>query len=197
MSVALHTPGDLTSLLNQIAGADDATLGVLWQRVHVEVRAMADRLVGREYGGVTIDPTEVVSEAWLRLYGVPSESPQFRNRAHFFGAVSRAIGQVLIDRARKRSAVKRGGDRVRVPFDEVLQHGMASLDDSHADDLEAALAAMEHLQLELPRAADIVWLKLVAGLASDQIAEVLGLAPRTVRKDWAFAMAWLRRQVDA
>jgi len=196
MPVASESSGGLTTLLEHIAGGDDAALGVLWQRVHGEVRAMADRLIGREHGGVTLDPTEVVNEAWIRLHGRGGASPTYRNRAHFFGAVARSMGQVLVDRARKRGAVKRGGDRARIPFDAVLASGLAELGDEHAEEFEAAMDAMRELERELPRAADIVWLKLVAGLASDQVADVLGLAPRTVRKDYAFAIAWLRRRVD-
>jgi RNA polymerase sigma factor (TIGR02999 family) len=196
MPVATDTPGGLTTLFDHIAGGDDVALGTLWQRVHVEVRAMADRLLGREYGGATLDPTEVVNEAWIRLHGRPGGPPQYRNRAHFFGAVARAMGQVLVDRARRRGAVKRGGDRSRVPFDEVLAGGLGQLDDGHREDFEAALQAMADLEAELPRAADIVWLKLVAGLSADHVADVLGLAARTVRKDYAFAISWLRRRVD-
>ncbi len=192
--------GDITRLLQLIAGGDEAAVGALWRRVHDEVRAMASKAISREHAP-TIDATALVNEVFIRFHGQgPTSGPNFLNRAHFFGAIARAMGQLLVDRGRARSARKRGGDVRREPLDgavlDLADGTLARLEDADADLLDRLLKAIDALAVVNPRAADVVRLRFIAGLEVATIAEILGIATRTVYDDWLWAKAWLRRRLS-
>ncbi|MEM7311219.1 MAG: ECF-type sigma factor [Planctomycetota bacterium] len=150
---------------------------------------LAARSMGRERAGHTLQPTALVHEAWLRLARSPERT--WDDRAQFVAACVRSMRQVLIDHARRRQAARRGGEllRVALPDDAAAEPG-PGLDALALDEALTRLAA------EYPRAARVVELRFFGGLTGAEIAQVLSLSARTVDSDWAFARAWLIRELD-
>ncbi len=181
-------PPSLTNLLDSARSGDIEAAHQLWSKVYVELREMAQRAVDREYGLHSIQATEIVHEAYLRLSA--HEQLGFESRAHLLATVAQVIRRLLIDRARARKAEKRGGNLERVALDDVL--------DSHSEDLpnlidlEAALTELEAVE---PRHAKLVELRFFGGLTLEEAAAVLQVSLRTVAGDWAFTKAWLRRRL--
>jgi len=149
-----------------------------------ELKGLARRHRSREGAGATLHTTELVHEAYLRMADDPEVAD--RGRAYFFGAAAQAMRRVLVDAARRRNAVKRGGDMVRVTL------GEASLAvDAYAAELLDLDRALTELHDQHPRLARVVELRFFGGLSVEETAEVLGVSPRTVKGDWALARAWL------
>lgn len=188
----------LTSLFNEGLAGDAASAERAWSEVYGELRSMAAAAIARETGanaaGRDLDPTGVVHEIFLRIGRSPP--PCWESRRHFFGAASQACSQILVDLARARRARKRGGGREAVPLTFVA----GELEDARrafaAADLGLA-AALERLGNDHARAAEVARLRYVIGLGTVQVATLLGVSPSTVEKDWAFARAWLRRELDS
>ena len=158
--------------------------------VYEELRRLADRFLAAEQRGATLQPTALVHEAYLRLAG--SDRARWENRAHFFGAAARAIRRILVDRARARGAVRRGGDRpLRLDTDAPLAEPGPSLDVLALDEALAKLTSID------PQKARVVELRFFGGLSVDETAATLGISPSTVDRDWAFARAWLHRAIGA
>ncbi len=158
--------------------------------VYQELRRLAQRYLGGR-GDRTLQATEVVHDAYLRLAGSPRED--WRGKSHFFAAAARAMRHLLVDQARRRGREKRGGQRLRVTFDEVLlpdARGVADL-----EELLALDAALERLAELSERQARVVELRFFGGLKVDAVAEVLGVSRRSVEGDWTIAKAWLRREL--
>ncbi len=158
--------------------------------VYHELRAIAHRQLGARAGGSTLSTTELVHEAYLKL--VDQSQAEWRDRAHFLALASVAMRHVLVDRAKARVAIKRGGGRRQVTFDE----GTIHLDDQP----EALLQldeALERLAIVEPRLARVVECRFFGGLTEEEIAEVLGVTVRTVQRDWAKARMLLRRALEA
>ncbi|MCB9845156.1 MAG: sigma-70 family RNA polymerase sigma factor [Phycisphaeraceae bacterium] len=153
-------------------------------RVYEELRDLA-RGHMRHEAGVTLQTTVLVHEAYLRLFG--GKAPTWENRAHFFGAAANCMRQILIDHARSRQALKRGGGRRPLPLDDADVEAPAD-DDLRLLSLHAALDLLEKRD---PRKAQIVMLRYFAGLTIEQTAEVLDLSATTVKDQWQFARAWL------
>ncbi len=183
------------ALLGRLTGGDDEAIGLLWQRVHGQVRQMAGAALGREGGGPTLEATELASEVWLKLHGGRSDAA-WRTRAHFFGAVGRAIMQLLVDRARARTALKRGGGQAAMVPLEMVPGELAELPDHNAGILEELAAHVATLEHEHARAADVVRMRYVSGLSTHETAQALGISEPTVRADWTFARAWLRVRLE-
>jgi RNA polymerase sigma factor (TIGR02999 family) len=137
-----------------------------------------------------LQPTALVHEAWLRLAGQDGRAP-FANRAHFFAAAAEAMRRVLIDRARGKSASKRGGNQQRVSLDTV---DIAAEADS--DTLLLVNDAIEKLELEDVKAAEIVKLRFFGGLTLQEAGEVMGVTERTAKRYWSFARAWLYAEMQ-
>jgi RNA polymerase sigma factor (TIGR02999 family) len=180
--------GPVTRLLSDHADAPDL-VDRLVPLVYDELREAARRQL-RRVGPQTIHTTELVHEAYAKL--VSSARVPASSRAHFFGAASRAMRQVLVDRARARTAAKRsGGRRVTVDFDR------ADLGDDPAEEILAVHEALERLAEFDERSARVVECRFFGGLTEPETAEALGVSERTVTRDWADARAWLRAALRA
>lgn len=155
----------------------------LFQRVYPELKAMARRLMSRERQGHTLQPSALINEAYLQL--APG-NPEWRNRAHFFGAAAEAMRRVLVEHARRRKAAKRGGGIERVTFDELNVEVHEPAADVVA--LDEALQALSQVD---ERLADVVRMRFFAGLTIEETAAVLNRSPATVKRDWTYARAWL------
>lgn len=147
--------------------------------------------MANEAPGQTLQPTALVHEAWLRLGG--SDAPGFQNRAHFFGAAAEAMRRILIDRARRRLAAKRGGGVVAVELDEIAIPAPAADDDQ----LLALNDALEKFTALDPRKAELVKLRYFVGMSFDEAATALGIAVPTAKQWWAYARAWLTVELRA
>lgn len=179
---------DLTLLLQRASQGDAAANGDLLTRVYGELKQLAGAQLRREAPGRTPQPTALVNEAYLRLVGTAGG---WENRRHFFGAAARAMRQVLVDHARRRDAEKRGGDLARVTLSEAENVGV----DAEAEVLQVA-DLLEKLEAKSERLARLVELRYFAGLDIESTAEVLGMSPATVKRDWAYARAWLLEQLE-
>jgi RNA polymerase sigma factor (TIGR02999 family) len=177
--------GDVTRILSDIARSDRRAAGQLLPLVYAELRRLAAARLAREAPGQTLQPTELVHEAYLRLVG-PDPGKPFDGCAHFFAAAAEAMRRILIDRARDRGRLKRGGGRQRVRLD--LD---ALLAEPPGDDLLAVDEALAALAVEDPGAAELIQLRVFAGLTLGQASEVLGISRRTAERDWTYARAWL------
>ena len=153
--------------------------------VYARLRAMAARQLGQ--GGRTLQPTALVHEAYLKLFG--QEDPSWEGRHHFFGAAARAMRQAAVDHARRRSAQKRGGDRGRLSLSGVDVEARQEIDILELDEALSKLAGLDERQ------ARIVELRYFAGLETKEVARIIGVSVRTVELDWRTARAWLRAQM--
>lgn len=179
-------PDDITLILQQIEGGDPKAQDRLLELVYSELRKLASAKLSREYASHTLQPTALVHEAWLRLGG--DEQPAWQNRAHFFGAAAEAMRRILIDRARKRHAVRHGGGMQRVDLDGP---GIEVAAPGSDDELLALNEVLERFTSEHPRKGQLVKLRYFAGLTIEQAAEVMNVSTPTAKRDWAFARAWL------
>jgi RNA polymerase sigma-70 factor, ECF subfamily len=174
-----------TTLLQTVDSATAPPLRRLVPVIYDELREMAHRQLSGEGGARSLQTTELVHEAYLKL--VDDARITRRGRAYFFGAAARAMRQVLIDAARRRGAVKRGGGAAQLTLEE--HHHIAV--DAYASeliDLDGALSELERLN---PRQARVVECRYFAGLSVEETAAALDVSPRTVKSDWALARAWL------
>ncbi len=158
--------------------------------VYQELRRMAARRLGALKPGHTLQPTALVHEVYAELLG--KQSSQWQNRAHFFGAAARAMRELLVDHARKKYAHKRGGQATRVNEVDDLPDGLQM----PKEDMLALDQALAKLELEHPRAAQVVHLNYFVGLTHEEIAELLEITPRTVERDWRLARAWLHQALE-
>jgi RNA polymerase sigma factor (TIGR02999 family) len=184
----------ITHLLDAAGSGDSMAASALWSEVNQELRSMATGLLARERPGATLQPTMVVNEVFLRMWAGKSEPPRFEDRRHFFGSVARVMGQFLVDHARSRDRLKRGGGRPPVSL-AICDGELSAPDSVDSDEIACLLGALTAFELEAPRKAEVVWLRYVAGLSIEQVATVLEVSRRTVIDDWVFAQAWLRRRL--
>ncbi len=176
----------LTILLRRLDSGDTGLLDEIFQQVYQELRRMAQQQLRGERKGHTLNATALVHEAYLKL--VDSKEVNWQNRAHFFALAARSMRQILIDYARQRKAQKRGGEKLLVTLqEENIRY------ETRADELLLLDESLNELETTDPRIGKIVELKFFAGLMFEEIAEVLDISPRTVRRDWRFARAWLGR----
>jgi RNA polymerase sigma factor (TIGR02999 family) len=178
---------EVTRILNQIQEGDPHAAAQLLPLVYEELGQLAAVQMAREKPGQTLDATALVHEAFLRLVG----DQHFDNRRHFFAAAAEAMRRILVERARRKKRLKHGGgmkrcelqdeDRIELPPDErllALDEALGQLAEAH------------------PELADLVKLRYFAQLTVEQAAGLLGLSPRTVKRNWVYASAWLRRAMD-
>ena len=180
---------DLTLVLQAVRRGERQASEDLLPLVYEELRRLAAARMAREGAGQTLQPTALVHEAWLQLAGGGERN--WQSRAHFFGAAADAMRRILIDNARRKAALKRGGNRHRVDIEEV--EISAATPNEHILLINEAL---ERLEAEDPERARIVTLKFFGGLTNEEVAESLGLGLRTVVRQWTLAkikmFQWLR-----
>jgi len=179
-------PGDVTGLLKRWSGGDRRALDELMPIVHQELRRLAQSYFRNERSDHTLQATALVNEAFLRLV----QGSAIENRSHFFAVSARAMRQILIDHARQKRAVKRGGGEAVVAFDEA--NGTPGPDPVDVLELDILLQRLAEID---PRQAEVVEIRYFAGLSLEETAEVLGTSPATVKRDWNLAKAWLRREL--
>ena len=184
MDFDLPSGSTATELLRTAEAGDPASLDHLVPLIYERLRAIAHRQLVGEQRHHTLQTTDLVHETYLRLVG--DEHVSQRGRAYFYGAAARAMRQVLVDAARKRNAVKRGGGVSLVTLDDD-----ASATTAFADELVELNDALEELEKHNPRQARVVECRYFGGLGVEETAEALGVSPRTVKSDWALAKAWL------
>ena len=187
----------LTTLLNLALTGDNVAAERAWTEVYAEVRSIAASAIARESApndaAVDLHPTGLVHEIFLRVGRHPPRA--WDSRRHFFGTVTQACEQVLVDLARTRKALKRGGGKAPVPLTFVA--GELADERKAVTAAEFGLpAALSALARDYPRAAEVARLRYMLGLPNADVAKVLGVSESTVEKDWAFARAWLRRELD-
>jgi RNA polymerase sigma factor (TIGR02999 family) len=187
-SAAPASPGEVTMLLERARRGDARAIDSLLPVVYRELRALAARHLQGERPDHTLTPTALVHEAYLSLVG--GCEIRWENRAHFFTTAATVIRRVLIRHARRRRRMKRGGSWGRQPLAEHLAAEMDGID------LLALDEALTRLGRIAPQKRRVVELRFFAGLSVGQVAEALGVSPRTVARDWRFARAWLRCALD-
>ncbi|MHC5113002.1 MAG: ECF-type sigma factor [Planctomycetota bacterium] len=176
---------DITLMLSRVTAGDHAAVDELMPLVYDELRSLAERYLWSERVGHTLQATAIVNEAYLRLVGTSERS--WQNRAHFFATAATAIRLILVDHARRRGRLKRGGDRDRIALHE------AEIAAVEADDrmlvLDEALSRLAEIDAQKAR---VVELRFFTGLTVDEVASVLEVSSSTVARDWRLARAWLR-----
>lgn len=180
--------GDITQLLEGAAEGDERSRLRLVELVYDELRRQAGALLRNERVEHTLEPTALVNEAWLRLFGEAEHD--WKNRSYFFATAAELMRRVLVDYARKRKAAKRGGGQAVLPLSGDLPGS-----DSAVEQTLAVHEALDDLALSDPRKALVVKLRFFGGLEMDKIAAALEVAPRTVKRDWRYARAWLSQRL--
>ena len=179
---------DVTQILKAVEQGDTKAAEQLIPAVYEELRRLAVRKMAQEPPGQTLQPTALVHEAWLQLGG--DEPPRWNSRAHFFGAAAEAMRRILVDRAREKKALKRGGDLKRVDLDGIeLPSPMPD------DELLSLDEALNRLATVDTRASEMVKLCFFVGLTQEAAARELGISLSTAERVWGFARAWLLREV--
>jgi RNA polymerase sigma factor (TIGR02999 family) len=177
--------GEVTSILSAIEQGDPRAAERLLPLVYDELRRLATQRLAQEKPGQTLQPTALVHEAYLRLVGSGTPA-QWDGCGHFFAAAALAMRRILVEQARRKRSLKRGGGRQREPADlDALLVG------GPAQDVLALHEALEQLAAHDPVKAKLVEMRFFAGLTLDQAAECLGISPRTADRAWRYARAWL------
>jgi len=183
-------PSGITALLNGCSQEDDLTNQQLYEIIYRELRTLAAYYLRHERGVVSLQPTALVSEAWLRLYS--GGQIVWQNRLHFFGVAAHLMRTILIDQARRRKARKRGSPQWHVTLEDIRQ--VASMTNVELIALDDALKALEKFA---PRQHQIVELSFFGGLTNEEIATLMGLSSATIKRDWRAARAWLLLELKA
>jgi RNA polymerase sigma factor (TIGR02999 family) len=183
-------PGEITALLSEWKRGDARALEKLVPLVYAELRRLADACMRGESPGHTLQPTALLHEAYLRL--IAQNRADWQNRAQFFRVAAQLMRRILVDHARQRAAAKRGGPAAKADFDVgQLQTATAAHDEVLA--VDKALARLGELDAQQCR---IVEMRYFGGLSVEETAEALGISPRTVKRDWAMARAWLQTELS-
>lgn len=180
----------VTSILSQIENGDPSRSDQLLPLVYEELRKLAAARLANEKPGQTLQATALVHEAYIRLVNV-EKAQQWDSRRHFFCAAAESMRRILIEKARRKGRLKRGGDFNRVSLEEVE----ASSETSQLD-LMALDEAINKLAKEFPDKAEIVRLRFFAGLSHEEVGEILGVSTVTIKRHWRFARVWLHRQMQ-
>jgi RNA polymerase sigma factor (TIGR02999 family) len=181
---------DVTRILSAIEQGDPHAAEQLLPQVYEELRKLAAQRLAQEKPGQTLQPTALVHDAYLRLVDV-DKAPHWNSRGHFFAAAAEAMRRILVEQARHKGRIRHGGGRKRLALLDA--EVAAPTDDEQVLLLDEALS---RLAAARPQAAELVKLRFFAGLTLEEIAPLLSLSPRTARRLWAFARAWLRRDME-
>jgi RNA polymerase sigma factor (TIGR02999 family) len=186
---AMDPMSDLPGLLQAAAAQDPQSAEKLLPLMYEELRRVAAAKIARQPAGQTLQPTALVHEAFLKLLADPDRT--WQDRRHFFASASEAMRHILVDRARRKAAVRHGGQLARVDFEniqvaaEASDEGVIRLND-----------ALERLAQHDAEAAELVRLRFFGGFTFAQAAEVMGVSERTAKRQWAYARAWLFTEID-
>jgi RNA polymerase sigma factor (TIGR02999 family) len=188
----IRTDAEITRMLRQWSGGDANVFDRLTERVYDQLRLLADQALSVDWSNKSLQPTELVHEAYLRL--IDAKQLDWKNRSHFFAISARLMRQILVDRARARMAEKRGGQVTKLSIqsaatDVVDQRGQP------IDLISLDLALQELTDLDRDQGR-LVELRFFAGMTVEETAEVLGVSTRTIKRDWRLAKAWLRRRLS-
>src|SRR5438105_7344897 len=178
----------VTVILDRATQGEAQAAQELLPLVYAELRKLAPARMADELGTQTLQPTALVHEAWLRLVG--SEQQAWKNRAHFFAAAAEAMRRILIDRARRKQALKRGARAAHIDLDRV-----DAAVEADEETLLQVNEALEKLAAKDPQSAELVKLRFFVGLDYSEAAEALGISQRTAKRYWTFARAWLYREL--
>ena len=182
---------EVTQILDAIEAGQPQAAEKLLPLVYDELRHLAAAKLAREAPGQTLQATALVHEAWLRLAG--EQRRQWQGRTHFLAAAAEAMRRILIDNARRKRAVRHGGDLKRVSIDDSTAQIAAPAENE--DEMLAVHEAVDRLAAHNARKAELVKLRYFVGLTIEQAAEVLGISEPTAKRDWAYARAWLFREI--
>jgi RNA polymerase sigma-70 factor (ECF subfamily) len=186
----MSKPGDITLLLQQVRSGNSEAESMLMGVVYPELRRIAKRYLRRERSSHTLDATALVNEAYLQLAGQMGKD--WKNRAHFFAIAAQLMRRILVDYARTKKALKRGWGRQRVDLTDA-----AVISTDRLEEIIAIDEALNRLAQWDARQCKVVELRFFAGLSETEVAEVLGVAPRTVKRDWNLARAWLHAELNS
>jgi RNA polymerase sigma factor (TIGR02999 family) len=180
---------NVTDLLNAWGAGDKGAFDELVTVVYDELRRQASRYLRHESPGHTLQTTDLIHEAYLRL--VDQKNPHWQNRAQFFGIAAQLMRRILVDHARARHRAKRGGRNIRISLDEEIESGGSN--DVELINIDEALNRLAETDIQQSK---IVELRFFGGLNVEETSQVLGVSPRTVKRRWRFAKAWLRRELQ-
>ena len=180
---------DVTQILERVERGDAEAAEELLPLVYEELRRLAAHKMALEAPGNTLQPTALVHEAWLRLVGAPAQD--WHSRKHFFMAAAQAMRRILIERARQKSRLKRGGDQQRVPLEELELAGNAD-----SETLLLVEESLQRLAKQDPVKARLVELRFFTGLSIEEAARVLDISAPTAKRHWAYARAWLFQEIE-
>lgn len=191
VGVHVSAAGDITKFLREWRDGDASALHRVTEKMYSQLKDVADRTLSRDWGTKSLQPTELVHETFLRLAAMKQFG--WKDRQHFFGIVARLMRQILVDRARYKLADKRGGGMVITSdqSDGIADEARLTVD---LIGLDLALKELADKDEDLCR---IVELRFFGGMTVKETAQVLGISPRTVERDWRLAKAWLRRRLSA
>ena len=181
--------GDISGLLAGWREGDRAAMDRLLPLIRNELHRLARRHLGRERKDHSMQPSSLVQEAFLRL--LPGVDAGWRDRAHFFAVASRVMRHILVDYARQRRREKRGGGAVHIPVDAAVV-----LSTDQVEEIVGVDLALQRLAKTDKRKSKVFEMRFFGGMSVEETAEVLGVAPNTVIRDWNFARAWLRRELS-
>jgi RNA polymerase sigma factor (TIGR02999 family) len=179
---------EVTRILESVADGDPKAAEELLPLLYDELRKLAAQKMVNEAPGQPLQPTALVHEAWLRLVG--SSQEHWNSRGHFFGAAAEAMRRILIESARRKGRLRRGGHLERVPVDQI--EILAAFPEER---LVQVSEALDELEREVPEAAHVVKLRYFAGLTQEQVAETMGISLRAAERHWTWAKAWLFRWI--
>ena len=183
--------GDVTRLLRRASSGDEAAERELYAHIYGELHKMARVHMNGQGPAVTLQPTALVNEAWLRVAkSLPNSESTYNDRGHFLRVASCAMRSTLVDEARKRASQKRGGNSARIPLEVAID-----LIEERGIDLIALNDVLERLESDEPRQARIVELRFFGGLTLAEVAEAVGISRATVERDWFLARSWLREEL--
>ena len=186
----MSTASEATEILVGLRGGDHAGIGRLMEHVYDELKRLACSYVRRRGPFVTLEPTELVHETFVKL--VAQKRTGWRSQSHFFAVAATAMRHILVDEARGRLSLKRGGGDFHLTLSEEL-----TISVERDEDLTALDDALEHLAVTRPERAQLVELRFFGGWTVDEVSEATGVAKRTIEREWRVTRAWLRRELSA
>jgi RNA polymerase sigma factor (TIGR02999 family) len=189
MTTPSSSQQEVTQLLKDWSGGDEGALGKLIPLVQPELHRLAHHYMSRERAGHTMQTTALLNEAYLQLVDDPKRN--WQNRTHFMAAAAQLMRRIIVDYARERRSLKRGGGALKLSLDEA-----ALVTEKQSEELLALDEALERLGVQDPRKSQIVELRYFGGLTVEETAEFLKLSHRTVKREWRMAKAWLYRALS-